>query len=159
MTAPTQDQHDQTDVTHWTAHAQEWIDWVRAPDHDAFWAYKAEFERFVGSGTCQALEIGSGEGRISRCLSGLGYDMTTVEPVQALLEAAKTAQSASAYVQASATDIPLPSHRFDLVVLYNVLMDVDDLGGAITEARRLMSHRGRMVIGLVHPLADAMLNI
>lgn len=144
----------QDDVANWASVAEQWIDWVRADGHDAFWAYQSSFENFVRRGDGEAIEIGAGEGRISRLLIRLGHKVTAVEPVAAFLEAARDSQSAHSYVAASATKVPLADQSFDLVVLYNALMDVDDLQGALDEAARLLRPGGRMVIGLVHPLFD-----
>lgn len=87
-------------------------------------------------------------------LTRLGYAVTAVEPVAALLQAARDSQSAQSYVAAPATQVPCADQSFELVMLYNVLMDVDDLQGALEEAARLLRPGGRMVIGLVHPLFD-----
>jgi hypothetical protein len=54
------------DKAHWARFAEEWIAWARSPGHDAFWMYRRAFARFVGSGTGNSLEVGCGEGRISR---------------------------------------------------------------------------------------------
>ena len=144
----------QSDVSNWTEVAEDWIAWVRTEGHDAFWAYRDAFEQFVGKGEGAGLEIGAGEGRICRVLQGLGYKMTALEPVTAFLEAARAANSATTYVGASATDLPLASESFDLVVLYNVLMDVDDLDASINEAARVLKPEGRMIVGIVHPVFD-----
>jgi hypothetical protein len=37
---------------------------------------------------------------------------------------------------------------------YNVLMDVEDVPAALKEIRRVMRPRGRLIISIVHPLAD-----
>ena len=144
----------QSDVSNWTEAAEDWIAWVRAEGHDAFWAYRDAFEQFVGHGVGAGLEIGAGEGRICRVLRGLGYNMTALEPVAALLEAARAANSATTYIDASATDLPLASESFDLVVLYNVLMDVDDLDASAKEAARVLTLEGRIIVGIVHPIFD-----
>ncbi|MEL6167815.1 MAG: class I SAM-dependent methyltransferase [Pseudomonadota bacterium] len=144
------------DVTHWAASASQWIDWVRAKDHDAFWAYRDAFETFVGRGPGDAIEIGCGEGRIARVLGSLGWTVTAVEPVPQLLQAARDADSAETYVEARAGAVPLPDAGFDLVVLYNVLMDVDDLEGSVAEAVRLLKPGGRLLVGLVHPIMDVL---
>ena len=141
------------DVTHWTSVARQWIDWASTPDHDAFWAYRKPFEAFVGPGAGSGLEIGCGEGRVSRVLGALGYEMTVCDPVPAMIEAARNAQSATTYLIGPGHAVPSDA-RFDLVVLYNVLMDVDDLDGTLTEAMRLLAPQGRLIIGVVHPLAD-----
>lgn len=144
----------QSDVSNWTEVAQDWIAWVRTEGHDAFWAYRDAFEQFVGQGEGAGLEIGAGEGRICRVLQRLGYNMTALEPVPAFLEAALAENSATTYLQASATNLPLASESFDLVVLYNVLMDVDDLDISVIEAARVLKPEGRMIVGIVHPIFD-----
>ena len=142
------------DVTHWSAVAEDWIRWARTEDHDSFWAYRAAFERFIGKGQGPALEIGCGEGRVARALQGLGYPVTVAEPAPALLEAARTAQSASTYHCAPAQSLPLADNGFDLVVCHNVLMDVDDLQVSVGEAARVLALGGRLFVGIVHPMAD-----
>jgi len=144
----------QSDVSNWTEVADDWIAWVRTEGHDAFWAYRKAFEQFVGQGTGLGLEIGAGEGRICRVLEGLGYSMTALEPVEAFLAAARADTSAQTYIQATATNLPLPDEGFDLVVLYNMLMDVDDLEASIAEASRVLTPEGRMIVGIVHPTFD-----
>ena len=146
-----------TDVEHWASVAADWIAWVRTENHDAFWAYRTAFEKFLGQGTGKAVDMGCGEGRLSRVLQGLGYDVTAVEPVTAFLDAARSENSASVYIKAPAHAVPLPSGYFDLALLYNMLMDVDDLRGSLAEAARLVRPGGRAIVGLVHPFADLML--
>ena len=143
-----------SDVSNWSEAAAQWIAWVRTKDHDPFWAYEAAFEAFVGEGGGEGLELGAGEGRISRVLGRLGWRMTLAEPVPALLDAAREARSGVAYLDAPAHRVPLDDGRFDLVVLYNVLMDVDDLERTVAEAARLLSPEGRLIAGIVHPIGD-----
>ncbi|QQA44167.1 class I SAM-dependent methyltransferase [Pelagovum pacificum] len=142
------------DVSHWACEAENWTAWARTPGHDAFWGYRPSLASFIGEGQGPAVEIGCGEGRVSRLLTELGYEVTAVEPVRALLDAAREAGSASAYVEAPAADLPFEDGAFGLVLLYNVLMDVEDLEAAATEAARVLAPGGRMVVGIVHPLAD-----
>lgn len=144
----------QSDVANWAEVADDWITWVRTEGHDAFWAYKGALVRFVGQGSGSGVEIGAGEGRICRVLQELGYEMTAVEPVAVFLEAARASDSAQHYIQAEAKAIPTCDGRFDLVVLYNVLMDVDDLETSVMEAARVLAPNGRMIVGIVHPIFD-----
>ncbi|MEO0712865.1 MAG: class I SAM-dependent methyltransferase [Pseudomonadota bacterium] len=143
-----------TDVASWDTAAAQWIAWVRTKNHDPFWAYQSAFEAFVGAGPGQGVELGAGEGRISRVLGALGWEMTVVEPIVPLLSAAEAADSGARYVKAPGHDVPLGRGAFDLVVLYNVLMDVDDLMGTAGEAARLVSPGGRVIVGIVHPIQD-----
>ena len=54
------------DAQHWNNIAAEWIAWARAPNHDAFWAYRDAFRAFVGPGATRTLDVGCGEGRVAR---------------------------------------------------------------------------------------------
>jgi ubiquinone/menaquinone biosynthesis C-methylase UbiE len=44
--------------------------------------------------------------------------------------------------------------QFDLIMAYNVLMDVEDIPGALKEIRRVMRPMGRLIISVGHPFAD-----
>jgi SAM-dependent methyltransferase len=142
------------DHEHWSRIAQEWIAWARTPNHDAFWAYRESFTAFVGKGTGAALDVGCGEGRVSRELKPCGYQVTAVDPVEAMIDAAREAESADEYAVASAASLPFADGSFDLVVAYNMLMDVDDVPAAVREMRRVLRSNGRLVISIVHPFAD-----
>ena len=69
------------DHKHWSEVADEWIAWARKPNHDAFWAYRAALTAFIGPGHGRALDVGCGEGRISRELTNCGYQVTATDPV------------------------------------------------------------------------------
>jgi SAM-dependent methyltransferase len=142
------------DGEHWSRVACEWIAWARTANHDAFWAYRDSFVAFVGHGEGRALDVGCGEGRVSRELKGCGYRVTAVDLTRELLDAAAAANSAEDYVLAAAADLPFEDDSFDLVVAYNMLMDVDDVPAAVKELRRVLCPIGRLVISIVHPFAD-----
>jgi len=145
---------EDADYEHWARVAGAWIAWARAPDHDEFWAYRDALMAFVGRGAGEALEVGCGEGRVSRALKACGYRVTASDPVRALVDAAREAGSADEYAVASGSDLPFADARFDLVMAYNVLMDVDDVAGTVKEIRRVLRPGGVLVISIVHPFSD-----
>ncbi len=142
------------DYEHWSRVSREWIEWARAPDHDAFWAYRESLIAFVDRGEGEALDVGCGEGRVSRELKACGYRVTASDPVLELVNAAKEARSADDYAIASGTDLPFEDARFDLVMAYNVLMDVEDVPATLKEIRRVLRPAGMLVISIVHPFSD-----
>src|SRR5215468_8298317 len=142
------------DIEHWSRIASEWTTWARAPNHDAFWAYRTSLLGFIGKGIGDALDVGCGEGRVSRALKESGYRVTAIDPVEKLVSAAEQAGSADAYRIAAAADLPFENCSFDLVVAYNVLMDVEDVPAALNEIRRVLRPSGTLVISIVHPFAD-----
>ncbi|WP_175863944.1 class I SAM-dependent methyltransferase [Burkholderia cepacia] len=139
---------------HWTQVADQWIGWAGKPGHDAFWKYRAGLAAYIGRDTGRALEIGCGEGRVSRELKALGYDVTATDVVPAMLDAARHADSAHRYELADAASLPFDAASFDLVMAYNVLMDLDDMQRALNEARRVLKPGGLLFISLVHPFRD-----
>jgi len=144
----------QDDKDHWTRVAADWIRWARAPGHDAFWAYRDALLAFIGSGTGDVLDVGCGEGRVSRELKALGYRVTALDPVAEMIEAARQADSADAYVVAGGDAIPFEDGRFDKAVAYNVLMDVQDVPATVKEIRRVLKPGGELIVSLVHPFRD-----
>ena len=142
------------DIEHWSRIATEWMAWARAPNHDAFWAYRGSLLAFIGQGAGDALDVGCGEGRVSRVLKECGYRVTAIDPVEKLVSASEQAGSADAYRIAAAADLPFENCSFDLVVAYNVLMDVEDVPAALKEMTRVLRPSGTLVISIVHPFAD-----
>ncbi len=45
---------------HWEGIASDWIDWVRSPGHDAFWAYRDTFLPFLPPPGQATLDLGCG---------------------------------------------------------------------------------------------------
>ena len=142
------------DCAHWSRVAQEWLAWARTPNHDAFWAYRASLLGFIGRGEGAALDVGCGEGRVSRVLKECGYRVTAIDPVEALVSAAEEAGSADDYTLAAANNLPFAENSFDLAIVYNVLMDVEDVPAALREIRRVLRRSGTLFISVVHPFAD-----
>ena len=142
------------DREHWSRVARAWIDWARSPRHDAFWAYRESLVSFVGPGDGDALDIGCGEGRVSRVMKELGYRVTASDPVAELVKAAAEVDSAHEYAVADATALPFADSRFDMIVAYNVLMDLENVPATLREMTRVLRPSGQLVISLVHPFSD-----
>ncbi|WP_298817152.1 class I SAM-dependent methyltransferase [uncultured Roseibium sp.] len=142
------------DRAHWTRIAGDWIKWARTPGHDAFWAYRDQLSGFIGNGPGEALEVGCGEGRVSRLLTECGFRVTATDPVEAFINAAKDATSANAYAVCGADTLPFPDDLFDQVTAYNVLMDVEDVPATLSEVGRVLKSDGALTISIVHPFAD-----
>jgi SAM-dependent methyltransferase len=128
--------------------------WARTPNHDAFWAYRNSLLAFIGKGEGHALDIGCGEGRISRVLKDCGYRVTAIDPVETFVSASEQAGSADDYGVAEAANLPFADGTFDFAVAYNVLMDIDDVAMALKEIARVLRPTGTLVISIVHPFAD-----
>lgn len=139
---------------HWERNAQAWTAWAREPGHDAFWAYLAAFRDFLPPAGRATLELGCGEGRVSRALTALGHRVTASDVSATLLAAAERSGSAERYRLADVAALPFADGEFDHVVAYNMLMDVPDMPKAVAEAARVLEPGGVLSMSVVHPFTD-----
>lgn len=117
----------------WDEQAAQWVWWARASD-DTYWRYRDAFFALVPQPGERTIEIGCGEGRVSRDLVSRGHRVVGVDSAPALVVAAQKADPRGDYVVADAASLPFPDESFDIAVAYNSLMDIDDIDGAIREA-------------------------
>ena len=139
----------------WEQEAENWIRWARTPGHDAYWRYREAFFALVPPAGRATLEVGCGEGRVTRDLKARGHDVTAIDSSPTLLGAAREADPGGRYELADAAALPFEDGTFDLVVAYNSLMDVDDMPAAVSEAARVLAPGGKLCACVTHPLADA----
>ncbi|MGH7691786.1 MAG: class I SAM-dependent methyltransferase [Candidatus Dormibacteria bacterium] len=136
--------------------AQAWIAWARTPGFDSYWVYRdAFFDEVMPPAGAATLELGCGEGRVTRDLVARGHQVTAVDASPSLIAAAGAADQASTYLVAHAEALPLADCSFDLAVAYNSLMDVENLGAAVQELGRVLRPGGRLAVCVTHPVSDA----
>ena len=140
---------------HWEHESSNWANWARRPDFDAYWKYSPKFFELLPAPGRRTLEVGCGEGRVSRDLVKRGHRMTAVDVVETLIRLAKDADEQSSYIRADAAALPFADESFDLVVFYNTLMDIDEMEQSVVEAARVLRHGGAMCACVTHPIADA----
>jgi SAM-dependent methyltransferase len=135
--------------------AAAWLAWARTPGHDVYWRYRDAFFALVPEPGTSTLEVGCGEGRVSRDLAARGHRVTGLDASPTLLRAAAHAHPGGRYLLGEAEALPFDDDAFDLVVAYNSLMDVADMPAAVREAARVLAPGGRLCACVTHPLADA----
>jgi SAM-dependent methyltransferase len=140
----------------WEGHSAEWIAWARAPEHDGFWhgtwpAIRAMLPPPAGL----VVDLGCGEGRVSRELTGLGHRVVGLDHSAALTRAAKAASPGLAFARADAAALPLADGCAAMVIACMSLQDVDDMAGAVGETARVLRPGGHLYIAVVHPFASA----
>jgi SAM-dependent methyltransferase len=143
--------------TGWEDRALQWLAWARRPGFDPYWAARETFFALVPEPMPgeRALEVGCGEGRVSRDLAARGHRVTGIDASPTLLAAAAAAHPGGDYRVAAAEALPFAPASFDLVVAYNVLMDVADMPRAVAEAARVLRPGGHLCCCVTHPFADA----
>jgi SAM-dependent methyltransferase len=140
---------------HWERQASNWADWARRPDFDAYWNYSPHFFDLVPHPGDRTLEVGCGEGRVSRDLAMRGHRVVAVDASDHLIHLAKDADQNNSYLRCDAACLPFVDESFDLAVFYNSLMDIDDMESAVREAARVLRPGGVLCACVTHPIADA----
>jgi SAM-dependent methyltransferase len=140
----------------WEENAQAFIDWARAPGHDSYWQFhRAQFLELLPAPGRRSLDLGCGEGRLSRDLKALGHEVVGIDASPTMVAAARAADPEIDVQLADAASMPFSDESFDLVVAFMSLQDVDDYEGAIAEAARVLEPSGRLCLAVVHPLNSA----
>jgi SAM-dependent methyltransferase len=140
----------------WEEQAPNWIRWAREPGHDSYWRFHRE--TFLGSLPPPGrltLDVGCGEGRVTRDLRALGHHVVGVDRSASMIAAAREADPKGEYVEADAAELPFEDGSADLVVSFMSLMDMDDMGGGVSEMGRVLEPGGVLVAAVVHPINSA----
>lgn len=140
----------------WGDHAAAWIAWAREPGHDSYWRFHREaFLELVPPPGRRTLDLGCGEGRLSRDLARLGHAVVAIDGSPALVDAAREAAPELETHLGDAAALPFADGEFDCVVAFMSLQDIDDHVGAIRESARVLAPGGRLCVAIVHPLNSA----
>ena len=140
----------------WEEHARAWIAWARTPGHDSYVRFHRDaFFELLPAPRGRTLDLGCGEGRLTRDLADLGYDIVGVDLSPTLVAAAREAAPALEFVEADAARLPFADRTFDLVVAFMSLQDVDEMERAVEEAARVLTRDGVLCTAVVHPLNSA----
>lgn len=140
----------------WDRNAAGWIRWAREPGHDSYWRFHRDaFLSLVPRPGRLTLDVGCGEGRVSRDLRRLGHRAVGVDGSETMVAAAREADPDGEYLVADAAALPFPDGHADLAVAFMSLMDVDDMPRALAEVARVLEPGGRVVVAVVHPINSA----
>lgn len=134
----------------WIEESEGWDAWAQTGD-DGF----SEFEGLIPAPARATLDLGCGEGRFARRLSATGHHVTGLDVSPALVARAREQDPGGEYLVGDAVALPFEDGAFDLVVAFNVLSCVGDLGRATGEIARVLPRGGRLCASIVHPLYTA----
>lgn len=134
--------------------AETWIAWARHP-WDSYWFFRETFFELVPPPLGRTLEVGCGEGRVTRDLVARGHDVVAIDASPTLVAAARAADRSAEYSVARAEELPFDDGSFAVVVAFNSLMDVDEMPTAVGEIGRVLRPAGLLCACITHPLIDS----
>jgi SAM-dependent methyltransferase len=105
------------------------------------------------AGFPRVLEVGTGEGQVSRLVAAQGASLVAgLDPAANQIHEAMQRGGGPVYIRGSAEQLAVADATFDAVVACLVFEHIDGLDDAIAEIARVLRPGGRFVFFLNHPL-------
>ncbi len=140
----------------WEKEAENWAKWARTPGHDSYWQFhRDQFFALLPKPGRLTVDVGCGEGRVSRDLRRHGHTLVGVDVSETLIRLAREADPEGRYYHADASSMPLEDACADLALAFMSLQDVDNLEQAVREIARILIKGGRACLAIVHPINSA----
>jgi SAM-dependent methyltransferase len=106
-------------------------------------------------GARRVLDIGCGEGQVSRRLASQGAEVVGLDVTESQIRRAYDRGGLSGYLQACAHQLPCRDADFDTVVLCLAIEHIEPFEAVIQEVARVLTPGGRFLLLLVHPLLQS----
>lgn len=134
----------------------EWIEKVQTNDFRLFYIMPYTLEKLGDVRGKRILDLGCGEGGYSRALAHKGAIVTAADCSEVFIKYAENQAKAeglnidTCILNANKLD-NIKDNCYDIVLCSMMLMDVEDLDGALKEIHRVLKKGGRVFISLLHP--------
>ena len=102
-----------------------------------------------------ALDIGCGEGRFCRLLAKENIPAIGIDPTEAFIAEARKRDRAGDYRLRRGEELGFDDDRFDLVVSYLTLIDIEDYRAALCEMARVLAPSGHLLVANITSLFSA----
>jgi SAM-dependent methyltransferase len=103
----------------------------------------------------QTVDIGCGEGRLTRHLKELGHKVIGIDASSSMVAAARELDSTMDIRIGDAAALPLDDASADLAVAFMSLHDIDPMNLAVREIARILEPGGKLCFAIVHPINSA----
>jgi len=136
----------------WEAHADWWIDGFTEGADPEYVEQILPLAAAELAGFERVLDLGCGDGQISRLLAGAGARVVGVDSTWNQIRVAYERAGGAAYARSEAAELPFVDGSFDAVVACLVFEHIDDVEDAIAEVARVLRPGGQFSFFLNHPL-------
>jgi SAM-dependent methyltransferase len=139
----------------WETHAEWWIDGFTDGADPEYVEQILPLAAEELAGARSVLDIGCGDGQISRLAAAGGAKVVGVDPTWNCISVAGGRGGGVAVAQAGAGQLPFADQSFDTAVACLVFEHIDDVDTAISEVGRVLQPGGRFCFFLNHPILQA----
>ncbi len=140
-----------SDRSLWETHATWWIEGFTDGADPEYEEQILPLAAAELSGARRVLDVGCGDGQISRLAAGLGAEVVGIDPTWNCVTVAQQRGGAS-FARAEAAALPFADGSFDAIVACLVFEHIREVDQAIAEVARVLSSGGRFCFFLNHPL-------
>jgi SAM-dependent methyltransferase len=136
----------------WERHADWWIEGFTDgvdPEYEEQILPLAAAEL---EGSTRVLDIGCGDGQVSRLAARLGAEVVGIDPTWNCVSVAAARGGGPVFARAGAAALPFADATFDAVVACLVFEHIREVDAAIAEVSRVLQPGGRFCFFLNHPL-------
>ena len=142
-------------IKSWNKNALEWIRVIDNADIESRkFTNNAILDLIGNSPAIKILDVGCGEGWLTRSLGAMGKSVVGLDAIPELLENAKI-KGDGTYYQMSYEDIilgkPIPEAPFDAAVFNFCLYQREGLGQLLKQVKKSLSENGYIAIQTLHP--------
>jgi SAM-dependent methyltransferase len=141
----------------WDSQASNWQGWARTDGHD-YYFYDYNLPRFlelIPDNGGIALDVGCGEGRLSRVLRRRGYRVVSADASIGMAKLARRHAGSDEVVLASADRLPIRDRTAMLVVCFMMLEVVENLADVLREVARAIRPDGAVCLAVPHPVKSS----
>ena len=135
----------------WETHAGWWIDGFTDGADPEYEEQILPLAAEELAGATRVLDVGCGDGQVSRLATRLGADVIGIDPTWNCVSVAHDRGGAT-FARAAAAQLPFANASFDAVVACLVFEHIRDVDSAIAEVARVLQPGGRFCFFLNHPL-------
>ena len=135
----------------WETHAEWWIDGFTAGADPEYEEQILPLAARELAGAQRVLDVGCGDGQVSRLAAGLGAQVVGIDPTWNCVSVANQ-RGGGVFARAGAAQLPFADATFDAVVACLVFEHIRDVDAAIAEVGRVLQPGGRFCFFLNHPL-------
>jgi SAM-dependent methyltransferase len=137
----------------WETHADWWIDGFTDGADPEYEEQILPLAAEELSGADRVLDIGCGDGQVSRLAVRLGASTVIgVDPTWNQVRVAARRGGGAAFARAGAAELPFAAASFDAAVACLVFEHIREIDAAIAEVARVLAPGGRFCFFLNHPL-------
>jgi SAM-dependent methyltransferase len=140
-----------TDGSLWETHAAWWIEGFTEGADPEYEEQILPLAAAELAGARRVLDVGCGDGQISRLAGRLGAEVVGIDPTWNCVKVAAQRGGAS-FARGEAAALPFSDASFDAVVACLVFEHIRDVDEAIAEVARVLQQGGRFCFFLNHPL-------